>query len=529
MKYCLSILLVLLLWGCAQVNVLSGGEKDIYAPKIDTVKTPILNGSINFSGDEIILKFDEYILLKNPANNIIITPQLKNKPTITVKNRTFKIVFNEPLTPNTTYNISLNRAIADYNESNDSIFQYVFSTGSYIDSLKIEGSISESFTNKPVKDLIVGLYPVSDTVPFNMVPEKLKPTYITLTKDNGQFEMNYIKNGTYHIFAFTDSDKNLLYNPNSEKIAFSSQHTITLDSNINSMDLRLFKPLDETVKLKAYNLYYPGKLELIFTNPPKDLKVRYKADLLNEKTDRNDSLIYWLTNSYSSSSEFLIKYNNEVDTIRPIMKEIPKKSIIKPFDHTTNLNKGKLLPNDTLTVTFSQPVKSVNNQMIRAYDLDSSLLEIAYIIEQPRQLKIYGTNGFEKYVSIDSGAVVGFNKQQVNKEILLKYDRHEPNYYGKLILQITKETTHPSVIELLDKKGHTVRSFILDAGSSLIEFEGLLPNSYQLRCIEDSNADGKWTTGDLNKDELPEHVFYYESDVKIRSNWDMEIEWVFKK
>ena len=72
------------------------------------------------------------------------------------------IELNNELLPNTTYTISFNHAVQDITEKNDSIFQFVFSTGDYIDSLSVEGRATAAFTNIPEKGFLVALYPVAD-------------------------------------------------------------------------------------------------------------------------------------------------------------------------------------------------------------------------------------------------------------------------------------------------------------------------------------------------------------------------------
>ena len=51
------------------------------------------------------------------------------------------------------------------------------------------------------------------------------------------------------------------------------------------------------------------------------------------------------------------------------------------------------------------------------------------------------------------------------------------------------------------------------------------PGKYQIKYIADSNKDGKWTTGSWEKRDQAEQVINYHSEVTIRSNWDLELEW----
>jgi len=56
----------------------------------------------------------------------------------------------------------------------------------------------------------------------------------------------------------------------------------------------------------------------------------------------------------------------------------------------------------------------------------------------------------------------------------------------------------------------------------------IIPGKYQIKYIADSNRDGKWTTGSWKKRAQPEQVINYLSEITIRSNWDLELEWELK-
>ena len=56
----------------------------------------------------------------------------------------------------------------------------------------------------------------------------------------------------------------------------------------------------------------------------------------------------------------------------------------------------------------------------------------------------------------------------------------------------------------------------------------IIPGKYKIKYIDDSNKDGKWTTGSWKKKVQPEQVINYPSEITIRSNWDLELEWELK-
>jgi hypothetical protein len=205
--YSFILLAVLVIAGCAQINPLHGGAKDNFSPSIDSAGTYPLSGQTNFKSDKVVIKFSEYIILNNPSDNIIITPQLEMKPEISAKNKKLTIEFQEPLADSTTYTISFNHAVSDITEKNDSVFQYVFSTGTYIDSLNVTGRITDAFTNQPNEGFLVGLYGVDTEAEFDSVPAKDRPIYIAQTNKSGNFQMNYLKAGEYYIFAIDDENR----------------------------------------------------------------------------------------------------------------------------------------------------------------------------------------------------------------------------------------------------------------------------------------------------------------------------------
>ena len=168
MKHRLLYIPILLLFllsfvDCAKKGTPSGGQRDSIPPVI--VKSNPENYSINFSGKEIRISFDEYIRLKDLQKELIISPPLKNLPTITPlsASKTLKIKILDTLNENTTYSFNFGNSIVDNNEGNPfKYFKYVFSTGSYIDSLKLSGTVRDAELISPKIPTSILLYEVND-------------------------------------------------------------------------------------------------------------------------------------------------------------------------------------------------------------------------------------------------------------------------------------------------------------------------------------------------------------------------------
>lgn len=526
MKNIILFILIGVIVACAQTVPLTGGIKDINSPRIDTLKSFPKNGSINFNGQEIKLYFDEYIKLKNPKELITITPTQTNPPTYKSKNKKLSIKLNDTLAPNTTYTISFNGAVTDYNEGNDSVFQYVFSTGDYIDSLSVKGQLNNAFLNTPSQNFIVGLYDVSDSISLPD-PSLLKPNYFSQSNKKGEFEINYIKNGTYYVYVFKDINKSLTYDKFSEEIGFISE-SITIDSNIN-LNINLntiltFLEIDSSHRMKSSKLEYPGKYTLVFENKLDSFSILNNSKFQEEKTGEKDSLIYWLNNSYNNSIPLIVQHNNKVDSLKLLMKNTPKKGADFKIKHSVNLLNKKLLPNDTLTITYNVPIISFDNKLIKGFDKDSNDINLNVSIANVTSLKVNNSNLV--FLKIDSGAIT-FNYDLINTDsVEIAFDKLDSTYYGTLNLKSNFEN---GIIQILDLNGKILHSVYVSNDQKSVLIKTLLPGKYNLRYIKDINEDQIWTTGDLINMVQPESVYYYTETFKIRSNWDFELEWLINE
>ena len=95
--------------------------------------------------------------------------------------------------------------------------------------------------------------------------------------------------------------------------------------------------------------------------------------------------------------------------------------------------------------------------------------------------------------------------------------------YGDLTI-ITTE--NKQCIFQLFQNNKTINEFIFTEQPFLLT--DIVPGNYQIKYIADSNRDGKWTTGSWEKKVQAEKVINYPSEITIRSNWDLELEWELK-
>jgi uncharacterized protein (DUF2141 family) len=218
--YFFLISAALLLYSCANPVSPTGGPKDLTPPIVIGCQPP--NLATKFNDHSIRIDFNEFINLKSPATEIFISPPLKTPLDPRLRGKSLVIKLEDSLSVNTTYSITFGNSIVDLTESNAlKGFNYVFSTGDFVDTLSLQGNLQTAFDHKPQKDVFVELYmDNNDTIPFDSLPLRVAPYYITKTDDQGNFRFNNLQNEPYKLFALADQNGDLIFNQPSEKIAF---------------------------------------------------------------------------------------------------------------------------------------------------------------------------------------------------------------------------------------------------------------------------------------------------------------------
>ncbi|MBC7439785.1 MAG: Ig-like domain-containing protein, partial [Flavobacterium sp.] len=238
-KYFLFLMLIFIV-GCAKRGTITGGEKDTIAPVL--ISSIPKNFSVNFTGKEVKLYFDEYIKLKDINKQLIVSPPMNTAPDISPNgaSRFISIKIKDTLKPDTTYSFNFGQSIQDNNEGNPyPQFKYVFSTGSYIDSLSVEGTIKDGLEQKADNFVTVMLYEFNEKYSDSTV-YKQKPRYVTNTLDSLKtWKIENIKAGKYVLVALKDFSNNFKFDPKKDKIGFLKQE-ITIPTE-EKFELKLFK------------------------------------------------------------------------------------------------------------------------------------------------------------------------------------------------------------------------------------------------------------------------------------------------
>lgn len=229
MRIALLLVGAVAVWSsCARIGSPVGGAKDELSPKI--ISSLPENYTTSFSAKKIDIEFDEFIQLKDIAQELLVSPPMKKTPRVINKGKTITIELPDSLLENTTYTLHFGKAITDNNEGNIlKDYKYVFSTGGVIDSFGLTGKVVKAFDLKPNKELVhILVYTNLADSAFR----KEKPLYIGRADAEGNYQIDHLRPDTFRIFALVDGNSNLYYDDEAELYGFTDSLVILSADNM---------------------------------------------------------------------------------------------------------------------------------------------------------------------------------------------------------------------------------------------------------------------------------------------------------
>jgi len=210
-----------------------GGEEDKAGPRL--IEAYPANGSTQVPpGNEVRLKFNEYIVKPQSGRAVFISPRPEDEPKIKWGSDHITIKFAEPFRQNTTYNVSVSSDITDLrNNRLDSSLAIAFSTGLLLDPGRLGGRIVAA-SGDAQSGMLVGLYN-EDQLNDSIAYDSVFPAYLTQANADGRFSFEYLPERTYRLIAFKEVLKNERFNPAREVFAVPDRPIdvageLTLDS-----------------------------------------------------------------------------------------------------------------------------------------------------------------------------------------------------------------------------------------------------------------------------------------------------------
>jgi len=564
----------LLLASCAQQVALTGGEQDVTPPGILKQEPP--NYTTGFKEKSVRIYFDEYIELVNPSETFLISPPLKQQPEYMLRGKSLVITLNNELEENTTYIITCDNGIKDLREGNFlPLTTLVYSTGDYIDSLSLVGTVRDAFTLAEQEKIGVLLHRQDE----DSVMLKNLPYYYTTTNKQGNFTFTNIAEGEYQLYALLDKNRNYIFDQSDEKIAFCDElvkpiyippivnetDTTKVDStDINTLEtdfpqidsteqdstntpridyskntLMLFTEQDTTLRFLKREFKGNYRHEFAFKNEISDFRLNQVSNLdtivnyLTEYNKTNDTISIYLTSICESMVDFEL-YANErlLDTIsfNPSQKGSSRRAL-KKADTAVNyltytvVTKGELhkhpcilfaSPVDVFDLTQCILVEEQKDQSdtlsIECYFTDSNRRSLAF--KYPFKEKT-------KYSILCRDSVFFSHHGAFNDSMKIDFTTKSSKDYGAIRISYQFYEGNNFIVQLLTDKLDVVQEDFLTFNKT-INYNHLSGGKYRLRVIVDDNNNKKWDTGNFNARQQPEKIIYFDKVIDPQPNWKIE-------
>lgn len=535
-RFSLLMLTILTVISCARQGSPTGGPKDETPPVFLKADPDTLATNVDVNLQEATINFDEYILLKEYSKNVVVSPSFQIPPIVTpqaLAKKYISIKFQEPLLPNTTYSFNFGDAIQDFNENNKlSNFQYVFSTGSFIDSLKVTGRVNSSYDFKLPEKILVGLYKVDSTYKDSIILQK-KPYYIARANDKGEYQLNYLASGKYKLIAFEDKVENVMYDYGKERLAFHNE-PIELNAN-QQINLNLFNQKPAYRKPEA-SFKQEGLIVFKTTGATDDVTItpvgkEFKTAYI-QKFPKQDSINFWFNPKVdtivgkSAKLNFKVQHKDQIDEISALYS---KSNTERKLEFKA-LNDQKLAPNKPFKVQANAPIKSLDLSKIYVFkDTVSIPFKVSIDTVNAQNLNFaFDKNLDEKFeVNIYPNALTDVLGEK-NDTLAYPIKMGTRGDFGHLKLTLQNTPSKPFILQFLktDKDFTVIEELYNPANKNYFEFNFIEPGEYLFRLLVDENENGKWDTGDYLSGKQPEPIYLYPEPIKIRAMWDATETWV---
>jgi len=517
------VLSLLLFTNCAKRGTITGGPKDTLAPVI--LSSSPENFSTHFKANTIQINFDEFVKLNKVNQQLIISPPMETQPEIIpmgYPSKFIKIKIFDTLKENTTYSFNFGESIQDNNEGNPySNYKYVFSTGSYIDSLKLAVTFKDpSSLKKSGGTVNVLLYEAEG---FNdSTVYKKKPLYIASSKDSlGRADLENLKEGSYYLIALQEKSSNYKFDPKTDKIGFLPQK-ISIPSD-STYHVTLF---NETKKSNAYRpmMVSQNKWLVPYEGDVKELRVSVKGDdkpvksFFSKVPDKDSIYVYTPLQKFDS-----IQFDFNAKDYQKTYKLTQRN--VKPIDTLqVKFNKsGSIHFRDTLAFTTNTPVTVINKELISLVGKDS--VQIPFLIKTDtlnNLVKIFfDKKEDEKYtIRLQPNSITDFYDTSLKTEIVQSFQTGKATDYGTIAYKISGNIHYPVLFELLTKDEKVYDVIYLEEAQEVV-FKLVAPDKYYVRIIEDVNRNKKWDSGSYLGKQQPEKVYLFQKEFDVRANWDI--------
>lgn len=583
---------IVIISSCANQGMPTGGPRDTIPPVLLSTQPEFkalnYNGDeVHFTFDEFIIpdEISEKLVISPPLEKRP-TIRTKSKTLIIQFNEklldsvTYSMDFKNSIVDNNEKNAYEN-------------LRFSFSTGNIYDSLRVAGMVMNAFNKEPVENALVMLHKnLHDSAVYTLRPNYIAKTdedgiYLIDNIAEGEYHLFAINDDNSDLMynegaekiAFYDtlvvpsaeffSEADTLTNGNDSLLVSGHTHFLPEPVYLNQFTEDIYQQY-----LSTSNRDSKYKCTFVFNETVKDT---FDIQLVNanateedwytmEPNEEYDSLTVWIADTTVAKmdtlnielSYFQIDSTNQLylhkDTVELNFSEKEKEESVRrgrraaadddeeeapaplpQFNWATNLSASTFELDDDVVIQAPEPVKDFDYSRVKLFHTEDTLktpLEFRFDRDSTAwrtyRLSFPWEPETNYTLEIDSAAcenIYGIT----SRELSSKFKTREEDYYGIINLNVTGVDS-TVIIQLLENNDEeeVLAQQTIEKDQSVV-FDFLAPEKYKVKAIFDNNKNGKWDTGSYQDKYQPEMVVYINEVIKVRSNWDSNINWELTK
>lgn len=542
------LLILVLLAGCADPRLPTGGPPDRTPPTLETTEPE--NETVNFTGTSVRFIFSEYVDQGSFTRAFTITPAPEGRLRFKWRKRRVEIRFPEALRENTTYVLTLDNNLRDARGvALPKPITFAFSTGPVINKGYLAGRLLEAGQGNGVGGFDIFAYAAPDSAALDSLPER--PAYRTQTGEDGRFSLSYLNEQPYFVIAL--QDRNRTQQPDANEPFAAPPHPVILadpDTTQTGDDLSWFVSLRDTIPPGVQRVRpWSSRRHLVRFSEAIQLTNRATDGWMMEDSASGQAAalqdvylfaddprqVYLLTDSLAATPHLLRPSAALTDSSDNVVLSDTVSFTPSANPDTLRLRFLGFLPEaaaDPLVlppsispgVRFNEPVPPARLAgIVTAQDSTGQALDFAMTTTDGTTYRLGFTPALQPGLRIDV-RVDGQQAGGVDTVYTRAYRRISERALGSLSgITATDDTSGTLIVELYATEDPTAPSPYATTtpdSTGLFAFDNLPEGPYRFRLFIDRNGNGRWDGGQILPYERAEPVTWNTEAASVRARWD---------
>ncbi|HNO04784.1 MAG TPA: hypothetical protein PKK49_05780, partial [Flavobacteriales bacterium] len=180
-------------------------------------------------------------------------------------------------------------------------------------------------------------------------------------------------------------------------------------------------------------------------------------------------------------------------------------------------------------IVVSRPVYRIDSARI-SLRIDSLTVPVRLVpVDTPRRSRVEGAPSDRSSVLTLLPGAIRDIYGGTNDTLRIALGPGRPTDTGDLKINLVVDSgavpPGPFIFQLLNTQGTVVRTRAFATLPFRVELPSVPAGAYTLKLVQDTDDDGRWSTGSLQDRRQPERTFRLAGEVNVRAGWDVAVDW----